>query len=70
MPDTLTPRCPLCDGPPAIMLPGGIQAFCSNDDCTLLCWDPSRSLDENLMDTGFVHLPGDEPQGGGSAAGA
>jgi hypothetical protein len=55
--DILTPRCPLCRQPPAIALPGAIQAFCGNDDCTLLCWNPSLSLDANLLDAGVVHLP-------------
>ena len=54
MAEILTPRCPLCDQPPAIMLPGATQAFCGNDDCTLLCWNPFASLDANLLDAGVV----------------
>ena len=57
MPEILTPRCPLCDGPPMPLLPGLAQAFCDNDDCTLLCWTPALSLDENLLDAGVVKLP-------------
>lgn len=57
MADLLTPHCPLCDWPPVMMLPGGIQAFCGNDDCTLLCWNPSLSLDANLLDAGVVLFP-------------
>jgi hypothetical protein len=26
------------------------QAFCSNNDCEVLCWDPWVSQDENLLD--------------------
>jgi hypothetical protein len=40
-----------------MVLPGGVQAFCGNDDCTLLCWDPSLSLDDNLLDAGVVRFP-------------
>jgi hypothetical protein len=57
MSEILTPRCPLCDQPPALALPGFTQWWCGNDDCTILCWNPSLTLDENLLDTGFVKLP-------------
>jgi hypothetical protein len=63
MTEILTPRCPLCDSPPAIMLPGATQAFCGNDDCTLLMWTRTKSLDENLMGAGVVKLP--PMEGGG-----
>jgi hypothetical protein len=56
----LTPACPFCGQPPVFLLGGGTQAFCGNDDCTLLTWNPSLSLDENLLDAGVVHL---EPGG-------
>ena len=62
MPDILTPRCPLCDNPPAIMLPGATQAFCGNDDCKTLTWNPMKSVDENLLNTNFVRL---SPEGEG-----
>ena len=65
MTDLLTPRCPLCDEPPAIMLPGGTQAFCGNDDCTLLCWTPALSLDDNLLGAGVIKLPQAEEGGNG-----
>lgn len=54
MPDILTPRCPLCDQPPAIVIPGGIQAFCGNEDCDLWCWNPAVSLDDNLLNAGVA----------------
>ena len=57
MAEILTPRCPLCDSLPMMVFGGGTQAFCGNDDCTLLTWNPSLSLDANLLDAGVVHLP-------------
>jgi hypothetical protein len=54
----LTPDCPLCGHPPVMVF--GTQAFCGNDACTLLLWSPALTLDENLMDAGFVRLPGEE----------
>lgn len=63
MPEILTPGCPLCDQSPMMTFGGGTQAFCGNDDCTLLMWTPTKSLDDNLMDAGVVRLP---PMEGGS----
>ena len=57
MAELLTPHCPLCDEPPVMTLTGNVQAFCGNDDCTILLWNPSLSLDDNLMDAGVVKLP-------------
>ena len=46
----LTPLCPLCSQPPFMVMGGGTQAFCGNDDgCPVFTWDPSVSLDENLL---------------------
>ncbi|HEY2088624.1 MAG TPA: hypothetical protein VGH54_21715 [Mycobacterium sp.] len=56
-----TPTCPLCGKPPLFAF-GTEQAFCGNDDCTLILWNPSVTLDENLLDAGVVRLPG---EGGG-----
>ncbi len=50
MPEVLTPDCPLCGQPPMMVFGGGTQAFCDNDDCTLIFWNPSLSLDDNLLD--------------------
>jgi hypothetical protein len=58
MAEPLTPDCPLCRQPPLFGF-GGTQAFCGNDDCTLILWNPMLTLDENLLDAGVVHLPGD-----------
>lgn len=56
MADVLTPRCPLCCGLPMLVLGGGTQAFCGNDDCTLICRNPALSVDDNLMDSKVIHL--------------
>ncbi len=61
MAEILTPRCPLCDHTPGMVF--GEQAFCDNDDCTLLMWTLTLSLDENLLDAGHVRLP---PMEGGN----
>ena len=50
MAEILTPRCPLCGQLPVMVFGGGTQAFCGNDDCTLLMWTPAKTLDDNLMD--------------------
>ena len=54
MAEILTPDCPLCGGPPAIVTPGGTQAFCGNDACDLWFWNPAAGLDDNLMDAGVT----------------
>ena len=56
MAETLTPRCPLCGQLPVMIFGGGTQAFCGNDDCAILMWTPTKSLDDNLMDAGVVKL--------------
>jgi len=63
MTDILTPCCPLCEELPMAIFGGGTQAFCGNGDCTLICWNPSLSLDANLLDAGVIQFPppaGDE----------
>lgn len=44
----------MCGGWPALHL--GEQAFCDNKDCNVLYWNPTKTLDENLSDVGFVQL--------------
>jgi hypothetical protein len=59
--ELLTPACPLCGQPPIWLMGNGAQAFCGNDDCTVLTWNPQRTLDDNLTDASFVRLsPGVE----------
>jgi len=65
MPEILTPCCPLCGEPPEFVI-GPTQALCGNrDGCTLIMWDPSVSLEDNLMDAETVHFPGEERSAGG-----
>lgn len=47
-------RCPLCRSLPQLILAGGGQAFCPNDDCEVILWDMLSTLDENLMDASHV----------------
>jgi len=42
------PSCPVCDQPPLFVLGGGTQAFCGNEECRALSWDPTLSRDELL----------------------
>lgn len=56
MADVLTPRCPLCCGLPMLVTSGGTQAFCGEPDCILTSWNPSLSVDDNLMDSKVIHL--------------
>jgi hypothetical protein len=39
-------NCPSC-GQPALVAYAQ-QAFCGNDKCRILTWNPSKTLDENL----------------------
>lgn len=43
------PRCPVCSSRPVPHLPINVdQAFCGNDDCHIIAWEPGKSLDDNL----------------------
>jgi len=64
MVEILTPRCPLCHQLPVMMFGGGTQAFCGNDDCPMLMWTPTKSLDDNLLDAGVVKFPSAEDDSG------
>ena len=65
----LTPLCPLCSEPPIMVLGGGTQAFCGSDDCVLLTWNPSLSLDDNLLDAKGIDFPPTGDGEGGQADG-
>ena len=39
-----------------MVMGGGTQAFCGTHSCSTLTWNPSKSLDENLLDTHFIDL--------------
>lgn len=47
-------RCPLCDRPPVLVLASGEQAFCFNDDCDVVLWDMTATIEENLTQVGQV----------------
>lgn len=55
-------NCPSCGSPRQSF--GGIeafmgtQAFCPNDACRIVTWDPEKTLDENLDDFGTIDLGG------------
>ncbi len=43
-------NCPGCGEPPPFMLEGGRQAFCGNDDCRFLLWDPTMTRAEMVAE--------------------
>jgi hypothetical protein len=47
-PVLLCPVCPLCGQVPAMILAGAVQAFCGNDECRAMSWNPSETAAENL----------------------
>ena len=65
MAEILTPGCPICGEPPMMVFGDGTQAFCGNDDCRLLCWNPTVSAAGNLANANVVDW---EPTEGGSDA--
>jgi hypothetical protein len=62
MAEILTPDCPVCSQPPAIVFGGGSQALCGTDDCPILMWTLTKSLDDNLLDASVAELS--ETEGG------
>ncbi len=51
------PDCPICGHPPFFVLHGCVQAFCGNEDCAVMCWNPSRTQAENLADVTEHEVP-------------
>jgi hypothetical protein len=51
------PDCPFCGNPPAYILPGHVQAWCSNEACEVWVWNPSKTQAENRADAGKIELP-------------
>lgn len=43
---SVTPNCPYCDQPPAFVLDEGRQAFCGNEECHVLAWNPTQTVEE------------------------
>ena len=59
--------CPGCQRPTSLVLPGAIQAFCENDECHVMCWNPQDSLAQmNVEPATMIDLP--DWLGGGSTA--
>lgn len=52
----LCPDCPMCGHPPKVRL-GVTQAFCGNDDCRCMVWNPAITQALNLADINEVDLP-------------
>lgn len=55
----LTPDCPLCGQPPLLVLGDATQAWCGTENCRTLTWNPSKTVDENLLKVNFVDLAPD-----------
>lgn len=52
--DPVGMTCPGCGNPPALAFP--TQAWCGTDDCKIVTWNPTMTLDELLDDFGTVDL--------------
>lgn len=46
----------MCGCPAPFIFETFAQAFCINDDCDLLCWDPWTTAAANLADVGTVTI--------------
>jgi len=56
-PEVKCPLCPVCDSEPLFPInPALAQAFCSNDDCLVLTWQPWESREKNLLDAAPVTI--------------
>jgi hypothetical protein len=49
--------CPGCGQVADLVLVGGGQAFCGNDECHVFCWNPAKSLTELFGNMEQVELP-------------
>lgn len=49
------PSCPGCGQPPKFQL--GDQAFCGNDGCHVLMWNPTMTLDQLAADVQLIDPP-------------
>lgn len=48
--------CPLCSEPPMWLLGGGRQAWCGNEDCKVITWNPTLTTDELINNLNFIDL--------------
>ena len=51
-------NCPGC-GHLTVFVISGSQAFCGNDDCAILMWDPAKTIDELAADLKVIDLRGE-----------
>jgi hypothetical protein len=50
-------ECPGCGSPPmALSIPLDGQAFCPNEDCHVLMWNPNESLEQAFATVTYVDL--------------
>ena len=67
MPEILTPRCPLCDEPPMMVMGGGTQAFCGNGEgCPVWTWNPTESREHFLRTAKQIEIQDRSGEGEGS----
>jgi hypothetical protein len=52
----------VCGSVPPFIHPNLANAFCGNDECNVLMWDPWSTAKENLEDMGEVKIISDEKQ--------
>jgi hypothetical protein len=50
------PRCPVCGARSTLVLDPE-QAFCEDNECPALTWNPTKTRDENLDGVNFINLP-------------
>ena len=55
--DVPTPDCPLCGAPPMFAVGAMTQAFCGNEECRVLSWNPRRTKAQNEADSAVIELP-------------
>ena len=53
-------HCPGCGQPPVMAF--ATQAFCGTDDCKVITWNPTLTMDELLDNAQHIDLPTDEPR--------
>jgi hypothetical protein len=49
-------RCPGCEEDAALAL--SVQAFCGNDECHVMCWNPEQTLQQFAETAESIELPG------------
>jgi hypothetical protein len=49
-------NCPGCGKFAAIVMQGGEQAFCGNDDCSVMAWNPTKSLRQMVDSFGKIDM--------------